>query len=186
MSGHDYFRSNSFNNAWANYRLLKTCEQLSIEELTAKRSGSFPTILHTLNHILTVDWFYISALEGKCVGHSAFDPEIPFTVLDKLFQEQRIVDRRLITYCSQLTSCELEQSVDLIHGKRIQTERVDRTLLHLFQHQIHHRGQVHSMLSGTSMSPPQLDEFYLEDENEKASRKEDFSTLGFSETDIWK
>ncbi|RZI68452.1 MAG: damage-inducible protein DinB [Pseudomonas sp.] len=41
-------------------------------------------------------------------------------------------------------------------------ERVDRLLLHLFQHQIHHRGQVHGMLSGTRISPPQLDEFYLD------------------------
>ena len=34
-------------------------------------------------------------------------------------------------------------------------------LLHLFQHQIHHRGQAHAMLSGTEVAPPQLDEFHL-------------------------
>jgi uncharacterized damage-inducible protein DinB len=34
-------------------------------------------------------------------------------------------------------------------------------LPHLFVHQIHHRGQVHAMLSGTSVAPPQLDEFFL-------------------------
>jgi uncharacterized damage-inducible protein DinB len=34
-------------------------------------------------------------------------------------------------------------------------------LNHLFVHQIHHRGQVHAMLAGTSVKPPQLDEFFL-------------------------
>lgn len=42
------------------------------------------------------------------------------------------------------------------------------------------------MLSDTSVPPPQLDEFYLEDENEKAARKKDLIKLGFSEEDIWK
>jgi hypothetical protein len=43
---------------------------------------------------------------------------------------------------------------------RIQTERRDRLLMHLFQHQIHHRGQAHAMLSATAVRPPQLDEFF--------------------------
>jgi uncharacterized damage-inducible protein DinB len=43
-----------------------------------------------------------------------------------------------------------------------QTERVDALLAHLFQHQIHHRGQAHAMLAGTEVPPPQLDEFFLD------------------------
>jgi uncharacterized damage-inducible protein DinB len=38
---------------------------------------------------------------------------------------------------------------------------VAAVLEHLFQHQIHHRGQAHAMLSGTRVKPPQLDEFFL-------------------------
>jgi hypothetical protein len=37
-------------------------------------------------------------------------------------------------------------------------------LAHLFMHQTHHRGQVHAMLSGTSVKPPQLDEFLMPSE----------------------
>lgn len=111
MSDTDYFRYNSFNNAWANHRLLETCQKLSTEELIAKRSGFFPSILHTLNHTLTVDWFYLSALEGNCVGHSAFDPEIPFTNLNNLTQEQQEVDQRLIAFCHQLTPSTLKSSL---------------------------------------------------------------------------
>ncbi|TIM15536.1 MAG: damage-inducible protein DinB [Mesorhizobium sp.] len=41
-------------------------------------------------------------------------------------------------------------------------ERIGDLLAHLFTHDIHHRGQVHAMLSGTSVKPPQLDEFFLD------------------------
>ena len=42
------------------------------------------------------------------------------------------------------------------------SERTDAILAHLFQHQIHHRGQAHAMLAGTAVPPPQLDEFFLD------------------------
>jgi uncharacterized damage-inducible protein DinB len=76
-----------------------------------------------------------------------------------------------------------------VHHQRlrfVQTERIDRTLLHLFQHQIHHRGQVHAMLSGTTAAPPQLDEFFLDHEKERALRAQDFEVLGFNEDAIWR
>ncbi|TJX56687.1 MAG: damage-inducible protein DinB, partial [Mesorhizobium sp.] len=41
-------------------------------------------------------------------------------------------------------------------------EKIGDILAHLFLHDIHHRGQVHAMLSGTSVVPPQLDEFLLD------------------------
>ena len=67
-----------------------------------------------------------------------------------------------------------------------QIEKVDRVLLHLFQHQIHHRGQIHAMLSGTKIAPPQLDDFFLDDEKERMQRRQDFAELGFTEAAIWK
>ena len=51
------------NNAWANHRLISACSQLSQEEFVARRTSFFPSIKATLNHILTVDWYYIDALE---------------------------------------------------------------------------------------------------------------------------
>ena len=62
-------------------------------------------------------------------------------------------------------------------------DRLDRILAHLFQHDIHHRGQIHAMLAGTRVKPPQLDEFYCT--NEAALRAADFAELGFTEARIW-
>ena len=57
-----YFRAMARNNAWANHRLLGACAKLSPEELVAPRTGFFPSLRATLNHILWVDIYYIDAL----------------------------------------------------------------------------------------------------------------------------
>jgi len=62
-------------------------------------------------------------------------------------------------------------------------ETVTRFLAHLFQHQIHHRGQAHAMLAGTHVKPPQLDEFFCA--NEAHLRAPELAALGYSEAAIW-
>jgi uncharacterized damage-inducible protein DinB len=66
---------------------------------------------------------------------------------------------------------------------RVQTERRDRLLMHLFQHQIHHRGQAHAMLSATAIAPPQLDEFFSI--GEAPLRAAEFDSLGWTEETVW-
>jgi uncharacterized damage-inducible protein DinB len=78
----------------------------------------------------------------------------------------------------------LEGVVEVHRGTRIQHERMDRLLLHLFQHQIHHRGQAHAMLSGTSVPPPQLDEFFSLDE--APLRAVEFAQMGWTEEMVWR
>jgi uncharacterized damage-inducible protein DinB len=65
----------------------------------------------------------------------------------------------------------------------VEREPLPRVLAHLFQHQIHHRGQAHAMLSGTHVEPPQLDELFLLEE--AALRREDLQALGLQEEEIW-
>ncbi|NJN50989.1 MAG: damage-inducible protein DinB [Gammaproteobacteria bacterium] len=186
MSALELLRAQAYNNAWANHRLLNACSALPADALAAPRIAFFASIIHTLNHILTVDWFYVSALEGACVGYAAFDPEIPCPDIADLDREQRAVDQRLIRVCESLTDVSCTAPVSIVRSTVTQTERADRTLLHLFQHQIHHRAQVHTMLSGTAIEPPQLDEFFLESETDRALRRPDFEALGFSEASIWR
>jgi len=182
-----HLRAQACNNAWANYRLLKACAGLSSAELAAERTGFFPSILLTLNHIYLVDWFYISALEGDCVGRTIFDPPIHHETIPDLATAQAAMDRRLIAVCEGLRDDgDLAATVLQLRDGWVQEEPVDRTLLHLFQHQIHHRGQVHGMLAGTAIAPPQLDEFFLGHEREQAIRREDFAALRFDETEIWR
>ena len=180
----------AYNNAWSSHRLLNACEQLTQDEFVARRTSFFPSIKATLNHIVTVDWYYVDALErwrsGREVnadGAAWFDPEEPFDTCAALATAQRAVDRRLVALCDTLADDELAQPVAIMRRAGVQHETVTRLLAHLFQHQIHHRGQVHAMLAGTSVAPPQLDEFFCA--NEAHLRAAELAELGYSESRIF-
>ena len=128
----------------------------------APRTSFFPTLKATLNHNLTVDWYYVDALEGGGRGPALYaDPE-PCAGFAALDAAQRAVDRRLIAYCDGLDAARAGATVVLIRASdQRNDEPAAGVLAHLFVHQIHHRGQVHAMLSGTPVAPPQLDEFFL-------------------------
>jgi uncharacterized damage-inducible protein DinB len=153
------------NNAWANHRLYAACAQLSSSDLHAKRTSFFPTIMKTLCHNLIVDWYYVDALTHGGKGRSVFETEDPFTEIAPLHAAQREVDARLIALTERLrTPADLDENVSLARKDHVQVETAGAVLLHLFEHQIHHRGQVHAMMAGTSVRPPQLDEFFLREE----------------------
>ena len=176
------FRKLARANALANLRLHKAVALLQPGEFEARRTSFFPSIRATLNHILIIDWFYVDALEGGTLGPRAWENEEPFTVAAELRAAQADVDRRLVKLCDSLTSHDLARTVAVHRGSRIQTDRLDDILSHLFQHQTHHRGQVHAMLSGTSVKPPQLDEFIVGDD--RAARATEMAELGWSEADL--
>ncbi len=67
------YRAFAYNNAWANYRLLTACKNLSQEDFAAERTGFFPSLQRTLNHVYVIDLFYVDALEGGWLGPRAWE-----------------------------------------------------------------------------------------------------------------
>jgi uncharacterized damage-inducible protein DinB len=137
-----------------------------------------PSLRATLNHILVIDHFYVDAMEGGTLGPAAWAKPEP-----SLLEAQAAVDRRLIAVTAAADAAKLEAIVLVNRGARIQRERLDRLLLHLFQHQLHHRGQAHAMLSSSSIRPPQLDEFFTQ--AEAPLRADEFARLGWTEQTVW-
>ena len=178
------YRAFAYNTAWANHRLLTACAGLSQAEFEASRTGFFPSLQLTLNQIYVIDLFYIDALEGGWLGPRAWANEVPYPSLSGLKPAQAAMDKRLLAICDALTPELLDDFVRINRDTSVQVERRDRLLMHLFQHQIHHRGQAHAMLSETSVAPPQLDEFFAE--GEAPLRATEFTELGWSEETIWK
>jgi uncharacterized damage-inducible protein DinB len=177
------YRAMAYNNGWANHRLLAACARLSQADFVATRTGFFPSLRATLNHILIIDRFYVDAMEGGSLGPAAWANPEPCETVVELRKAQMDVDRRLIAVVERLGPADLTGVVDVHRGKRIQHERTDRLLLHLFQHQVHHRGQAHAMLSATDVPPPQLDEFFAVEE--AGLRASEFAELGWTEDMIW-
>ena len=76
-----------------------------------------------------------------------------------------------------LTDEQLDTPVPIMRRAGFRSEPATRLLAHLFQHQIHHRGQAHAMLAGTPIEPPQLDEFFCA--NEAHLRAAELAELGY-------
>jgi uncharacterized damage-inducible protein DinB len=149
------------NNVWSTDRLYRACAKLSTAEWNAQRTSFFPSLPTTLNHVLIVDWYYLDALERGGKGRSVFANEVPFADCGALHAAQRDADMRLLAFTNALTDDALASEVRLERANHIQVDTVSATLMHLFVHQIHHRGQAHAMLAGTPVKPPQLDEFFM-------------------------
>ncbi|MCB1391041.1 MAG: DinB family protein [Rhodobacteraceae bacterium] len=158
----DPFLSMALNNAWANATLYGAIAGLSDSAFAAPRPGFFPSLKETLNHIWKVDLYYLDALEEGGLGPRAFDEAETQVSVGGLAAAQAAADMRLASFCRDLTP-------DLLQAPRVTmrrhgpvTERVGPILLHLFQHQVHHRGQAHTMIGDAGIAPPQLDDFHLE------------------------
>ena len=166
------------NNIWANHRLLTACKALSAEEFAAPRTSFFPTLRATLNHILWVDVYYIDALHrDPTVLRRYHDPILDFPDAASLYEAQITSDRRLLAFCERQTEASLAEGLSLPRPNRTPPpSSVISILEHLFQHQIHHRGPAHAMLSSTTIKPPQLDEFFLAGEEDL--RRDELRVLG--------
>jgi uncharacterized damage-inducible protein DinB len=172
-----HFRKMARNNAWSNHRLYAACARLDASEFKAARTSFFPSLHQTLNHILAIDHYYIDALVEGGRGPAAFSGYKPFDDLAPLAAAQADSDRGLIAFCDSLGPADPARRVPTDRGQAgAFGETIGDLLAHLFLHQIHHRGQAHAMLSGTTVKPPQLDEYFLD--FDAAARSPDLIAAG--------
>lgn len=170
-------------NRLANQRLHSALARLEPAEFDAPRTGSFPSLAATLNHVLAVDEFYVGALHGERELPARYDAFRPARTAAELVPRQRASDERLIDFCGALDAAGCEAMVDIDRRTHIQRDRAAHVLAHLFMHQIHHRGQAHAMLSGSSVRPPQLDEFLMPSEGHL--RVAEMAALGWDEAGVY-
>jgi uncharacterized damage-inducible protein DinB len=144
-------------NRIANERLYEACACLSDAEYTRSRAGSFGSIHGLLNHTLLSDRIWMARFTGEGGTTPPLD-----TVLSPSFGQLRPMrqaeDRRIEDFFSQLDGGFLQRRLAYTNSKGVQySEEVPVAAAHFFNHQTHHRGQVHIMLSQASLQPPSLD-----------------------------
>ncbi|HEX7636891.1 MAG TPA: DinB family protein [Burkholderiaceae bacterium] len=171
-------------NRLANRRLQEALGNLSTAELHARRTSFFPTLIGTLNHLLAVDLFYIAALHGEADMDQQYRRFAPHDDLSPYVSAQERSDQRLIAFCDRLDAAGCNAVVEMRRGDGVvQRDLAGHVLQHLFMHQTHHRGQVHAMLAGTAVKPPQLDEFLMP--SDAQYRVRDMAALGWSERELY-
>jgi uncharacterized damage-inducible protein DinB len=152
-----HFRMLAGYNRVANERLFEKCAELDDTEYRKQRQGSFGSIAGLLNHILLGDRIWMARFEGG----GATTPPLDTVLFDKflaLRSARAEEDARIESFFGNLDAGFFERSLKYVNSKGV--SRVDAPAMaigHFFNHQTHHRGQVHVMLSQTPVSPPSLD-----------------------------
>jgi uncharacterized damage-inducible protein DinB len=144
-------------NRIANERLYDACAQLSDEEYRKQRKGSFGSIHALLNHILLGDRIWMPRFEG---GGKTTPPLN--TVLYEEFgplREARVKeDARIEAFFGGAGEEFLARGLQYVNSKGVErNDNAAMAVAHLFNHQTHHRGQVHVMLAQTPVQAPSLD-----------------------------
>ena len=152
-----HFAEQARYNAWANRRLFTMAGALSDEAYRRDVGAYFKSLHETLNHLLTTDRIWMRRLTGAGDHPQALDA-ILFDHLADLATARSEQDRKIIEFVDGLTADQMEEywNYQTLNGSQQRQRRVE-ILAHLFNHQTHHRGQAHGILSILGANPLPLD-----------------------------
>jgi len=148
-------------NRWANRRLYQACAEAGDAEILARRPAFFGSILGTFNHILVADRLWFARFEGRREEGIAALDQILFDRFADLRQAREAFDDRIIAAIGELDGDPGRLFSYLSIKGEPSCQPLNLVLGHVFNHQTHHRGQVHGMLSQTAVAPPSLDLAYF-------------------------
>lgn len=152
-------------NRWANSRIYACVAGLDEEAYRRDRGAFFGSIHHTLNHLLVVDRLWTARIQDRESGIESLD-QILFDDFESLKAAREEDDDKFIALVDRLSDAELEAPVRYrrIIGDGLEEARAGHILITLLNHQTHHRGQVHAMLTQAGVTPPPLDVIFYLDE----------------------
>lgn len=151
----EHFSMMTRYNAWANTRLYRMAHQLSDEQYRRDVSAYFKSLHGTLNHLLAADRIWMWRLTGTGVAPTRLDV-ILFDDLADLSEARRAEDERLVSFADNLTDEQLEAPIEYrtLDG-RSERQKLRDVLAHLVNHQTHHRGQAHAILTALGIKEPE-------------------------------
>ena len=145
-------------NAWANARVYDAAAQLSNAEYRADRGAFFKSLHGTLNHLLVADRLWMRRFTGEGDAPSRLDA-ILFEEFLELRAAREAEDVRIAAYIDGLTQERIAAMFrySTITNPREIEQPLGPALTHFFNHQTHHRGQAHAILTGLGREGPVLD-----------------------------
>ncbi len=153
------FRHLATYNQWMNRKLYNAAAVLSDEQLTQDRGAFFGSIWATLNHIAVGDILWLRRVAGGFPHLAALAPvqdlPQPSALTDilcpdvaALTQLRATIDEVLTLLCAELSEHDLNAPLQYHSTKGVRSNKLlSEVLLHVFNHQTHHRGQITTLYS---------------------------------------
>jgi len=150
-----HFRMFAAYNRWANALVYDAAAALTEDELTRNSGAFFGSMLGTLNHLLVADRIWMKRFTGEGEAPKALDT-ILFTDFARLRAAREAEDERIVAWTDTLTPKALAGRFTYMTVTDVRTvsQRLAPALAHFFNHQTHHRGQAHMIL--TALGKPSL------------------------------
>jgi uncharacterized damage-inducible protein DinB len=144
-------------NRLANERLYEACGALPDGEYRRDLGAFFGSVNGTLNHLLLGDTIWMTRLEGGTYPSTNLDTILHET-FDALRKARATMDQRIERFFRDLPPGFERRSVRYVNNAGVDSEDPLNVILpHFFNHQTHHRAQVHTLLSQLGRDPPVLD-----------------------------
>ena len=165
-----YCRQMARYNAWQNGQIEAGLIDVSLEDLTADHGAFFGSILGTLNHLLWADGMWMSRFDARIPRPEQGIKDSPglCPTLGVWSAERFQLDGLITRWAEELHTIDLAGRMSFYSGvlEREVTRRIGACVMHMFNHQTHHRGQVHAMMTRTGLQAPVTDLFLLPEEEE--------------------
>ena len=163
MTPAEHYRMFANYNSWANNRLYEAAARLSSEQYRADRGAFFKSVHGTLNHLLVTDRIWMQRFTGEGDAPNRLDA-ILFETFDELRAAREAEDRRILRFVAGLDDRRIEGTIKY---RRVSSpdefeQQLAPALAHWFNHQTHHRGQVHALLTSLVGQAPELDLLYFQ------------------------
>lgn len=158
-----HFRTLGHYNEWANARLYDAVSCLDDEQYKADRGAFFKSVHGTLNHLLATDRIWMRRFTGDGDAPDRLDA-ILFATFDQLRPARVAEDVRIVAYVDALDETRIAGTISY---RRVSTpelfkQQLAPALAHWFNHQTHHRGQIHALLTGLAGQAPELDLLFFQ------------------------
>lgn len=154
-------------NRWQNQSIYGAADTLEDAQRKEMRGAFFGSIHATLNHLLWADRMWMHRLAGWPAPAPKSIPESVsyFEDWNALKAEREATDEKLVTWAQGLQPEELAGDLTWYSGAAGRNFTQPKWILvaHLFNHQTHHRGQVHCLLTQVGSKPQATDLAFMPD-----------------------
>ena len=151
-------------NQWSNQRIYATAGELPDADYRADRGAFFGSLHNTLNHILVGDRIWLHRITGAGDAPDRLDA-ILYDDRSALTVAREAEDHRLASFVEGLDDVALGGTLEYANmdGDRFE-QPLAKVLVHVFNHQTHHRGQAHMLITASGRVAPSLDliQYYRE------------------------
>lgn len=153
-----HFQMFAAYNRWANQTLYDAASALLEDEFGRDVGAFFGSMRGTLNHLVVTDRIWMGRFTGEGSEYRRLD-EVPYPDFADLRAAREVEDERIAAFTNSLDEARLAKTFTYttITQPQTITQPLAPALAHFFNHETHHRGQAHTILSMLGRNPPSLD-----------------------------